>query len=104
MALKRILITGGAGFIGSAVVRHIIENTDDSAVVLDCLTYAGNLESLATVANNPRYAFEQVNICDRAALDAVFEKYQPDAVMHLAAKAMLTVQLMALRHLSKPTL
>ncbi len=49
MALKRILITGGAGFIGSAVVRHIIENTDDSAVVLDCLTYAGNLESLATV-------------------------------------------------------
>ncbi|MEQ4734099.1 MULTISPECIES: dTDP-glucose 4,6-dehydratase [Providencia] len=87
MALKRILITGGAGFIGSAVVRHIIENTDDSAVVLDCLTYAGNLESLATVANNPRYAFEQVNICDRAALDAVFEKYQPDAVMHLAAES-----------------
>ncbi len=76
MALKRILITGGAGFIGSAVVRHIIENTDDSAVVLDCLTYAGNLES-TTVANNPRYAFEQVNICDRAALDAVFENINP---------------------------
>lgn len=87
MALKRILITGGAGFIGSAVVRHIIENTDDSAVVVDCLTYAGNLESLATVEHDPRYAFEQVNICDRAALDTVFAKYQPDAVMHLAAES-----------------
>ncbi|MBP6083007.1 dTDP-glucose 4,6-dehydratase [Providencia sp.] len=87
MALKRILITGGAGFIGSAVVRHIIENTRDSAIVVDCLTYAGNLESLADVASNERYAFEQVNICDRAALDKVFVQYQPDAVMHLAAES-----------------
>lgn len=85
--MKRILITGGAGFIGSAVVRHIIENTGDSAVVVDCLTYAGNLESLAAVASHPRYAFEQVNICDRTALDKVFEQYQPDVVMHLAAES-----------------
>ncbi|HBO22302.1 MAG TPA: dTDP-glucose 4,6-dehydratase [Providencia sp.] len=85
--MKRILITGGAGFIGSAVVRHIIENTRDSAIVVDCLTYAGNLESLADVASNERYAFEQVNICDRAALDKVFVQYQPDAVMHLAAES-----------------
>lgn len=87
MALKRILITGGAGFIGSAVVRHVIENTNDSAVVVDCLTYAGNLESLAEVANNERYAFEHVNICDRTALDRVFAEYQPDVVMHLAAES-----------------
>lgn len=85
--MKRILITGGAGFIGSAVVRHIIENTSDSAIVVDCLTYAGNLESLADVASNERYAFEQVNICDRTALDKVFVQYQPDAVMHLAAES-----------------
>lgn len=85
--MKRILITGGAGFIGSAVVRHIIENTNDSAVVVDCLTYAGNLESLSEVSNSDRYAFEQVNICHRAELDRVFAKYQPDAVMHLAAES-----------------
>lgn len=85
--MKRILITGGAGFIGSAVVRHIIENTNDSAIVIDCLTYAGNLESLAPVASSERYAFEQVNICDRQALDHVFAQYQPDAVMHLAAES-----------------
>ena len=85
--MKRILITGGAGFIGSAVVRHIIENTSDSAIVVDCLTYAGNLESLTDVKNSERYAFEQVNICDRAALDKVFAQYQPDVVMHLAAES-----------------
>lgn len=87
MALKRILVTGGAGFIGSAVVRHIIRDTADSVVVVDKLTYAGNLESLAPVAADPRYAFEQVDICDRAALDRVFAQYQPDAVMHLAAES-----------------
>lgn len=87
MALKRILVTGGAGFIGSAVVRHIIEATQDSVVVVDKLTYAGNLESLAVIADNERYSFEQVDICDRAALDRVFAQYQPDVVMHLAAES-----------------
>lgn len=85
--MKRILVTGGAGFIGSAVVRHIIENTEDMAIVVDCLTYAGNLESLASVAQSERYAFESVNICDAAALDTLFNQYQPDAVMHLAAES-----------------
>jgi len=87
LALKRILVTGGAGFIGSAVVRHIIEATGDSVVVVDKLTYAGNLESLAVVADSDRYAFEQVDICDRAGLDRVFAQYQPDVVMHLAAES-----------------
>ncbi|WP_301911810.1 dTDP-glucose 4,6-dehydratase [Neisseria viridiae] len=84
---KTILVTGGAGFIGSAVVRHIIQNTQDSVVNLDKLTYAGNLESLTDIADNPRYAFEQVDICDRAELDRVFAQHQPDAVMHLAAES-----------------
>ncbi|EPF9307915.1 dTDP-glucose 4,6-dehydratase [Vibrio vulnificus] len=83
----KILVTGGAGFIGSAVVRHIINDTQDSVVNLDKLTYAGNLESLASVANSDRYAFEQVDICDRAELDRVFSVHQPDAVMHLAAES-----------------
>ncbi len=87
MALKRILVTGGAGFIGSAVVRHIISCTTDSVVVVDKLTYAGNLESLITVADNERYAFEQVDICDRSELERVFAQYQPDLVMHLAAES-----------------
>ena len=84
---KTILVTGGAGFIGSAVVRHIIENTQDNVVNVDKLTYAGNLESLESVENNPRYAFEQVDICDAKALARVFEHHQPDAVMHLAAES-----------------
>lgn len=83
----KILVTGGAGFIGSAVVRHIIENTQDSVINLDKLTYAGNLESLKQVASNERYAFEQVDICDRAELDRVFAEHKPDAVMHLAAES-----------------
>lgn len=83
----KILVTGGAGFIGSAVVRHIIENTQDSVVNVDKLTYAGNLESLESVENNPRYAFEQLDICDVKALARVFEQHQPDAVMHLAAES-----------------
>ena len=85
--MAKFLITGGAGFIGSAVVRHIIENTQDSAVNVDKLTYAGNLESLESVENNPRYAFEQVDICDAKALARVFEQHKPDAVMHLAAES-----------------
>ncbi|WP_342651643.1 dTDP-glucose 4,6-dehydratase [Vibrio metschnikovii] len=83
----KILVTGGAGFIGSAVIRHIIQNTQDSVVNLDKLTYAGNLESLALVADSERYAFEQVDICNRTELDRVFALHQPDAVMHLAAES-----------------
>lgn len=83
----KILVTGGAGFIGSAVVRHIIENTQDSVVNVDKLTYAGNLESLSEVANNVRYGFEKVDICDRTELERVFSLHQPDAVMHLAAES-----------------
>ncbi|WP_330985218.1 MULTISPECIES: dTDP-glucose 4,6-dehydratase [Enterobacterales] len=85
--MKKILITGGAGFIGSAVVRHIINDTTDSVVVVDKLTYAGNLASLAPVAQSERFAFEQVDICDRLALDRVFAQHQPDLVMHLAAES-----------------
>ncbi|MCS6113310.1 dTDP-glucose 4,6-dehydratase [Shewanella baltica] len=83
----KILVTGGAGFIGSAVIRHVINETTDSVINVDKLTYAGNLESLAAVSENPRYFFEQVDICDRAELDRVFQLYQPDAVMHLAAES-----------------
>ncbi|MDC4624325.1 dTDP-glucose 4,6-dehydratase [Acinetobacter baumannii] len=83
----KILITGGAGFIGSAVVRHIIQNTENEVLNVDKLTYAGNLESLISVENNPRYQFSQTDICDRAALDKLFETFQPDAVMHLAAES-----------------
>jgi len=83
----KILVTGGAGFIGSAVVRHIIQHTQDSVINVDVLTYAGNLESLAQVSNNSRYAFAQVDICNRAELDLVFAQHQPDAVMHLAAES-----------------
>ncbi|GAB1152039.1 MAG: dTDP-glucose 4,6-dehydratase [Shewanella algae] len=83
----KILVTGGAGFIGSAVVRYIIKNTQDSVINVDKLTYAGNLESLVSVERNERYAFEQVDICDRTELDRVFNEYKPDAVMHLAAES-----------------
>ena len=83
----KILVTGGAGFIGSAVIRHIINNTDDSVVNVDKLTYAGNLESLLSVSGNPRYAFEKVDICDGPTLDGVFQRHQPDAIMHLAAES-----------------
>lgn len=83
----KILITGGAGFIGSAVVRYIINNTQDVVINLDKLTYAGNLESLKSIADSSRYCFEQLDICDRAGLDAIFAKHQPDAVMHLAAES-----------------
>ena len=83
----KILVTGGAGFIGSAVIRHIINDTQDSVVNVDKLTYAGNLESLESVSDNPRYTFEQVDICDRAELERVFTVHQPDIVMHLAAES-----------------
>ena len=83
----KILVTGGAGFIGSAVIRHIVRSTSDHVVNLDKLTYAGNLESLAEVAESERYVFVQVDICDRGGVEQVFREHQPDAVMHLAAES-----------------
>ncbi|MBL8770960.1 MAG: dTDP-glucose 4,6-dehydratase [Phenylobacterium sp.] len=82
----KILITGGAGFIGSAVVRRAIAD-GHQVVNLDALTYSANLENVESVAADPRYAFEHVDVCDRARLEAVFAKHQPDAVMHLAAES-----------------
>ena len=83
----KILVTGGAGFIGSAVVRHIIENTSDEVRVIDCLTYAGNLESLAQVAGNKRYSFSQTDITDAKSVAEQFSDFRPDIVMHLAAES-----------------
>ena len=84
---KRILVTGGAGFIGSAVVRQAIRETDLQVVVVDKLTYAGNMDSLAPVSNDPRYAFERADIADATKMRELFERYRPDAVMHLAAES-----------------
>ncbi|OOF50513.1 dTDP-glucose 4,6-dehydratase [Rodentibacter genomosp. 1] len=85
--MKKILLTGGAGFIASNVTRYIIENTSDSVINVDKLTYAANLESLKSVEKNLRYVFEQVDICNAKELTRVFEQHQPDAVMHLAAES-----------------
>ena len=83
----RILVTGGAGFIGSALIRHLITHTEHDVLNLDKLTYAGNLESLQPIASNTRYEFVQADIADQPLVSAVLERFQPDAIMHLAAES-----------------
>ena len=83
----KILVTGGAGFIGSAVIRHIISNTDNEVLNIDKLTYAGNLESLRDIDQSARYNFQQIDICDKEALVQAFNSFKPNLVMHLAAES-----------------
>ena len=85
--IKTILATGGAGFIGSAVIRHLINDTCHTVINVDKLTYAGNLESLIAISDNPRYHFEQVDICDAREIARGLNQHQPDIIMHLAAES-----------------
>ena len=88
MKRKRIIVTGAAGFIGSALVRHLVRDVDVKAVMaLDKLTYAGNLESLGEVSGSPRYSFLQADICDQDAMDRAFADFRPDTIFHLAAES-----------------
>ena len=84
---KTIFVTGGAGFIGSALIRFLINETNNIVVNIDKLTYAGNLDSLEAIENNTRYYFENLDIVDQKSIYALFTKYQPDYVMHLAAES-----------------
>ena len=83
----KFLITGGAGFIGSAVIRHIIDNTDHQIINIDKLTYAGNLDTLNSIDKNKRYSFEKIYICSSKEIAKIFNKYEPDNVIHLAAES-----------------
>jgi dTDP-glucose 4,6-dehydratase len=87
MSKKTLLVTGGAGFIGSAVVRQLIKHSDYHVVNIDKLTYAGNLESLKEISHDPRYTFEQVDICDKEQIRRIFDTYQPVGILHLAAES-----------------
>ena len=86
-APNKVLVTGGAGFIGSAVIRHLIADVGCSVINVDKLTYAANLSSLASIDNAPGYVFENADVCDRAAIVEILAKHQPDAIMHLAAES-----------------
>ena len=83
----KILITGGAGFIGSALIRYIINETNDEVICVDKLTYAGNKDNLKEVADSKRYFFEKADICDESKIDNIFNAYKPDLIMHLAAES-----------------
>ena len=85
--MKKVIVTGGAGFIGSALIRHLVGNRLAEVVNLDKLTYAGNLESLQSVEKSPLYHFEQADICDPVAVKRLFDEFQPDTIMHLAAES-----------------